>query len=204
MVRPFFRGLLCRLVWPITYSKADCFLDRHQKSFKFDHAPGRAATNLQNWVAGTGAIARAESEYLQQKRDLMSIGAVEDNAATWLEAFVEDAWVGVRRHASRLGLKNPNDGVSRDANVHIFAPSSVRRAVRILLTPLITLLLLTPVVICNFVRTLTPRLVIIVIATTGFIAVLSGLTRARTVELIVAGATYVWVAPSSTSADSIG
>jgi hypothetical protein len=55
--------------------------------------------------------------------------------------------------------------------------------------PLVIVLLFTPVIICNFVDNLTARLVVIITATTGFIAALSGLTKARTVELVVAGAT---------------
>ncbi|KAI9900825.1 hypothetical protein N3K66_005087 [Trichothecium roseum] len=187
----------------------DSFLERHQKSFAFDPAPRRAAGNLRNWVDGNGSIARAESEYLEHGRDLVSVGEVDDNAAAWLEALVEDVCVGARRQLEKsrtppdLGTDPDPDLerqggrgvgiVSRDANVHVFTPASVRRAVRALLTPLITLLLLTPVVVCNFVAELTPRLIIVVISTTGFIAIMSGLTRTRTVELIVAGATYTTV-----------
>ncbi len=79
--------------------------------------------------------------------------------------------------------------ISSDANVHIFTPSSITRAARILITPFIIFLLLTPVIICNFVDSLTARLVVIIIATAGFIAVLSSLTKAKTVELVVASAT---------------
>ena len=57
------------------------------------------------------------------------------------------------------------------------------------MTPFISTLLLAPVVVCNCLDSLTARLLIIVIAATAFIAVLSGSTKARTVELIVAGAT---------------
>lgn len=196
--------------------ETDSFLERHQKSFAFDPAPRRAAANLRNWVDGNASIARAESAYLEHGRDLVSVGEVDDNAAAWLEALVEDVCVGARRQLAKFRTPpDPDTGtdpdpdlerqgsgrggvVSRDANVHVFTPASVRRAVRALLTPLITLLLLTPVVVCNFVAELTPRLIIVVISTTGFIAILSGLTRTRTVELIVAGATYVKPLPSST------
>lgn len=55
--------------------------------------------------------------------------------------------------------------------------------------PFIIILLLAPVIICNLVGSLRARLVVIIAATTGFVAVLSGLTNAKTVELAVAGAT---------------
>lgn len=74
---------------------------------------------------------------------------------------------------------------------HIFTAWSIKRAVRILLAPFIAALVLTPVFICNFVSSLTARLVVVVVATTSFVAVLSSFTKARTVELIVAGAMCV-------------
>jgi len=57
------------------------------------------------------------------------------------------------------------------------------------MTPFVVVLLMAPIVLCNLVSNLAARLVVIVAATTGFVAVLSGLTRARTIELAVAGAT---------------
>ena len=57
------------------------------------------------------------------------------------------------------------------------------------MTPFVVVLVMAPVVICNLVSSLTARLVVVVTATTGFVAVLSGLTRAKTIELAVAGAT---------------
>ena len=75
--------------------------------------------------------------------------------------------------------------------MHIFFRSSITRIARILLIPLILTLLLAPVVICNYLSHLTARLAIMLLATATFIVVLSGLTEARTVELVVAGTTYV-------------
>jgi len=57
------------------------------------------------------------------------------------------------------------------------------------MTPFIIMLLLAPVIICNCLTGLTARLCMIIIATTVFIATLSGSTTAKTVELVVAGAT---------------
>lgn len=57
------------------------------------------------------------------------------------------------------------------------------------MTPLIIMLLLAPVIICNCFISFAARVCIIIVATTTLIAVLSGSTKAKTVELIVAGAT---------------
>jgi phosphoribosylcarboxyaminoimidazole (NCAIR) mutase len=58
-----------------------------------------------------------------------------------------------------------------------------------LMTPFIIVLLLTPVIICSFVDSLTARLVVIITASAGFVLILSGLTKAKTIELVVAVAT---------------
>lgn len=57
------------------------------------------------------------------------------------------------------------------------------------MTPFIVTLLLAPVIVCNHLDNLTARLVAIIAAASIFIAVLSGSTRAKSTELVVAGAT---------------
>jgi len=57
------------------------------------------------------------------------------------------------------------------------------------LAPFIILLVVVPIIICNAMSSLTARLVIIVTAASVFITILSLVTKARTVELAVAGAT---------------
>ncbi|KAJ0130257.1 hypothetical protein HZ326_16466 [Fusarium oxysporum f. sp. albedinis] len=167
----------------------DSFLERQQRAMTFEAAPHRAVTNLRNWVHGNGCLARAETAYLEQGEDLVSVTTQEDNAMSWLEALVEHAYVKFGAHFQTQESRQP----SRDPNVHIFPPSSIGRAVRILLAPFIAILLLTPVVICNFVGSLTARLIIVIFATSGFITVLSSFSKARTIELTVAGATYTTV-----------
>jgi len=147
---------------------------------------------MQNWIDGNGCISRQETAYLECGADLVSAAGLEDNP--WLEAFVEDCRLAFRKYSATTTAARHD--ISRDPNVHIFTTSSVRRVVRILLAPFITALLLTPVFICNFVGSLTARIVLVAVATTVFVAVLSSFTRARTVELIVAGATYVFYSSS--------
>jgi hypothetical protein len=80
-------------------------------------------------------------------------------------------------------------GLSKDPKVHIMPKASTARTARILMTPFIVTLLLAPVIVCNHLNSLTARLVAIIAAASVFIAVLSGLTRAKSTELVVAGAT---------------
>jgi hypothetical protein len=45
------------------------------------------------------------------------------------------------------------------------------------------------VIICNSLNSVTPRMIVVIIASILFVATLSGLTKARTIEIFVAGAT---------------
>jgi hypothetical protein len=94
----------------------------------------------------------------------------------------------MKRHNLSMSKGHRLD-ISSDPNVYILPKSSVIRTARLLMTPLIVTLLLAPVVVCSCLTGLIARLLTIVIAATTFIAVLSGSTKAKTVELVVAGAT---------------
>ncbi|KAI1438308.1 hypothetical protein GGR50DRAFT_705287 [Xylaria sp. CBS 124048] len=163
----------------------DTSMKRHYDVLGFETASHRNTTNLEHWVEGNGCIARAETAYLKRTGDLLTVARPQDSALAWFERLVEDG----RVYASKRLGKKPEHSISRDPNVHIFSESSTARAARFLITPFVAILLLTPVIICNFLESLTARLVVIIVATTSFVAVLSGFTKVRTVELVVAGAT---------------
>ncbi|KAL7914185.1 hypothetical protein GGI35DRAFT_439666 [Trichoderma velutinum] len=169
----------------MTDSVIDAFLERHQRSLTLSTAPARSVSNLRNWVDSKGSIARAETAYLERE-DIVTLAAPEDNIISWLEtlaeyiAFYFNKWFVT----ARAELESP-----REPGIYIFPPPLIERAVRFFLVPLITVLLLTPVIICNFIDGLTARLVIVVFATTGFIAALSCLMKIRAIDLIIAGAT---------------
>jgi hypothetical protein len=73
--------------------------------------------------------------------------------------------------------------------VHIFHRLPITCVARVLLTPFIIILLVPPIIVCYSINSLTARLLVVIFATAGFTAVLSGLTKATVVELVVAGAT---------------
>ena len=79
--------------------------------------------------------------------------------------------------------------VSRDPNVHIFSGSLTRGLAWALILPLILFLLVVPVVVCNVLDSLALRIMTILIFISIFLVTLSGLTKARTTEIFVAGAT---------------
>ena len=46
--------------------------------------------SLQNWLDGTGCLAREETEYLTHQRELVSLAPAGDSALLQLEAWIED------------------------------------------------------------------------------------------------------------------
>ncbi|KAH8158977.1 hypothetical protein CIB48_g9271 [Xylaria polymorpha] len=126
-------------------------------------APGqeRDVESLQNWLGGTGCLAREETEYLTSQ-ELMSLAPTSDSALTQFETWVEGKFIQFY--------------------------TGFRKSFVSVLDPL---LLLTPVVICNIISTISGRIVIVIASTVFYLVILSGLTKSRTMELTVAGATYV-------------
>lgn len=167
----------------------DSMLERDHRMLSYERAKSRAVTSLRNWVEGAGSISREETKYLSQRDDLLQIAMLDDSAVRWLEILVEDIIVFLRKW---FGL-SLNIRISRNPHVHHFSPTIMTLAARVLMMPPIILLLMAPVIICNFVSNLTGRLITIILSTSIFITVLSILSKARSVELVVAGATYTTV-----------
>ena len=97
---------------------------------------------------------------------------------------------------SDVGLKfvfhpeqRPNSNISRDQNVHIYPRDATRLVARTVATPIIIVLVLVPVIICNAVEAVTTRLAIIILATSAFVTALGLLTRGHVLELVMTGAT---------------
>lgn len=149
--------------------------------------PEQPLQSLKNWLNGNGCVAREETAYLEERKDLRSMVLPEDGAMAWLEDLLQRICIMYRHIFGNKTRKR--DSYSRDPKVHIFSTETVRQVARVLLAPLVTALLLAPVIICNFFGSLATRLTIVVLSTSFFVAILAGLTRAKTVELIAAGAT---------------
>jgi hypothetical protein len=58
-------------------------------ALQFKSATAEARTSLQNWVSGTGCLAREETAYLEDKTDLMELGRSGDKINAKLEVWVE-------------------------------------------------------------------------------------------------------------------
>ena len=56
-------------------------------------APSRGVVSLQNWVDGTGALAREETAFLGSRDDLAGLVSSRDTTMSCLEAWVEDVLI---------------------------------------------------------------------------------------------------------------
>ncbi|KAF5240591.1 hypothetical protein FAUST_4269 [Fusarium austroamericanum] len=164
----------------------DELLERTERTLSFGRAESRDLQSLRKWVDGNRTIARDETTYLSEEKDLVSLAPRLDNATAQFEDWIED-WAAHLFSPSKLGILGRD--ISSDPYVHIYSGPYIRRAAKTLLICLATVLLLLPIVICNLVTELPMRLMIVIISTVVYLIVLSGLTRIKTIELIIAGTT---------------
>ncbi|KAJ0414327.1 hypothetical protein BJY00DRAFT_318893 [Aspergillus carlsbadensis] len=143
---------------------------------------------LRAWVDGTGGIARDETEFLDQP-DLMTLSMPIDCTLKDIESWIER---GLIRHCGRF-YKSRCADLSDDPNIFIPSDLLTMRLAQGLLGLLIVVLLMVPVFVCNSVVERGPRLTVIGVSTTAVVAMMSGFTRAKSVELFVAGAAYATV-----------
>lgn len=86
-------------------------------------------------------------------------------------------------------LQSSNLQISRDPNVYIYRGAMLQKLSRLIIALLVVTLLCIPIIIVNALSHLGSRIIVIVLASTTFIAALSTCTRARTTEIFIAGAT---------------
>ncbi|KAI1318414.1 hypothetical protein F5Y16DRAFT_134536 [Xylariaceae sp. FL0255] len=167
----------------------DSFLERSTKVLKYTTAFSRDRFSLMNWLSGNGCVSRLETAYLEYDKDLVSLTGPRDRATSQLENWVEDVLI---EHYPKFRTL-PSHTISTDENVYIYSGSLIKRTARILLFLVISILLLLPIIVCTVITSLMARLFIVVISTAIYLAILSALTRARTFELILAGATFMTI-----------
>jgi hypothetical protein len=63
----------------------------------FGSAQQRDVKSLQNWLDGTGYLAREERAYLTHHQELVSLAPAGDNAMVQLEAWVEGKFIRMWR-----------------------------------------------------------------------------------------------------------
>ncbi|KAI7781661.1 hypothetical protein LA080_014427 [Diaporthe eres] len=167
----------------------DRFVQDTHRMMSLNTAQPRDIQSLQNWLGGNGCLAEEECAYLAHCGELVCLAPAGDNAMLQLEAWVEDRLVRFWQNFR----KGRYHTVSDDPNVYIYSGPLIQQTARAMLLLLITFLLLMPVVICNIVGTLSIRVFVVVVSTILYLLVLSVLTKSKTIELILAGATYATV-----------
>lgn len=86
-------------------------------------------------------------------------------------------------------MQNERHAMSIDSNVYIYTGPWIKRLSRALVIVMITFILLMPVIVFNFVDTITSRILVTIISTIVYLLVLSEFTKSRTQDLILAGST---------------
>jgi Cu/Ag efflux pump CusA len=81
------------------------------------------------------------------------------------------------------------DDASQKVKIFDYSGPLAKTTAKALLLCLIIALLLFPVVICNLVRDSMARIFIVMASTVVYLSILSVLTRSRSMELVLAGAT---------------
>jgi hypothetical protein len=70
-----------------------------------ESAPPGIISSLQNWMNGNGCIARAESTYLDDLGDLISVASSNDTVVKWLETLVEHIVARFKRLWSKVSVE---------------------------------------------------------------------------------------------------
>jgi hypothetical protein len=76
----------------------------------FGPAQQRDVKSLQNWLDGTGYLAREERAYLTHHRELVSLAPAGDSAIVQLEAWVEDKFIRLWRDFRKVRERPKHHG----------------------------------------------------------------------------------------------
>ncbi|KAJ5025054.1 hypothetical protein J3E73DRAFT_192415, partial [Bipolaris maydis] len=168
----------------------DQLVKRNSEILCMEAAKPRDITNIRNWVNETGCITKSEMDYLNSPMDLMSVGAsTTDGALSQLKDPVEDLVKCYIDHDVQ-GLRSK---VSQDPRIFILLEGWANAISRLIMSCLLGLAIIVPVIVVERINKLVPRIVASFFGTTAFIALLSFVTKAKTVEMFIAGATYATV-----------
>jgi hypothetical protein len=173
-------------------------------------AKERDVNSLRNWLNSTGCIARAERRYLDDDADLMNLTSENvDGALSGVQELVEDCtkWLSTRtdvwdkivsynRFTCTMkceelitACQGFRSRVSRDEKIFIVSEVWLAAIGRVLMAWLLGMAIIAPVVIVDSIHHLVARSFATFLGTTFFIGLLAFVTKARTVELFLAGAT---------------
>jgi hypothetical protein len=167
----------------------DRFAERTQRWLGLSLAKPRDIEILRNWSDATACIAEEETQYLSYKGELVALAPLADNALAAIETLVEDRLIDV----SSVWRKKSLDDASQHVKIFDYSGPIAKMTAKALFLCLITLLLFLPVVICNLVGDFMARIFIVMTSTVVYLLILAVLTKSRSMELVLAGATYTTI-----------
>ncbi|KAE9378749.1 hypothetical protein N431DRAFT_363410 [Stipitochalara longipes BDJ] len=171
-----------------TKSCIDELVERNSKILSYQ-APKRGdIKSLKNWVENSANLATDETAYLS-KPDLLCVEPVSDGPLVLVESVLESVVISFYC----LFRKRPQVDLSRDPNVFIFSSPLLKRITRGLIAWIVVVILLVPVIIIKAVDRTAVRLGIIVLAAAAAIMLLAFMTKVKTWEMFLGGATYATV-----------
>ncbi|PFH63160.1 hypothetical protein XA68_17269 [Ophiocordyceps unilateralis] len=100
----------------------DKFAERTYRSLSFAPAHQRDVESLQNWLSGTGCLAREETAYLTYGEELASLAPEHDSAVMGIEAWVESQLIRFYRgfRNADKSLEPFSQCVERPQRVYLF------------------------------------------------------------------------------------
>ncbi|BCS28103.1 uncharacterized protein APUU_61151S [Aspergillus puulaauensis] len=165
----------------------DRYVERSARILEFSNPNPRNTTNLQKWVHGNRCIARDEVKYLTYGgNELLCMATPADSTVARMEDWVEDNLVRFSKRFYRVRC----DAMSSDKHVYIPSGSLLRRMAQAVAISLIITVLLGPAIICTFSQSQLVRTWVVITATVLLVIIISGLTKARTIDILIVGATY--------------
>lgn len=89
----------------VSLTRQDQFTKRTSRILELDPPCTRDIESLQNWVDGTGCLAREETAYLSQCQDLACLAPTRDSAIFQLQTWVEDRLIALWPEYYKVRIK---------------------------------------------------------------------------------------------------
>jgi hypothetical protein len=170
----------------------------YHHAMRLPNASPRDITSIKNWLNGTGSIARAETNFLEHQHDMANLTGALDSAVNYIEIIVERLAFRLAARIRKVkflpeAFKPGRGDLTQDSHI-FFAGPRLRSFSRAVTSWIAATILLAPVVVLFCIRDAMWRLVTITVAVLCFLSALSTWTKARTIEIVTAGARYVFAA----------
>ncbi|KAF1992972.1 hypothetical protein P154DRAFT_591726, partial [Amniculicola lignicola CBS 123094] len=177
-------------------SEYDTMMKDYHYVMRLPNASPRDIISIKNWLNGTGSIARAETNFLEHQHDMANLTGALDSAVNYIETFVERLAERLAAHIRKVkflpeALKPGRGDLTQDPHI-FFAGPCLSSFSRVVTSWVAAAILLAPVVVLFCIQDALWRLITITVAGLVFLSALSTWTKARTIEIITAGARYVF------------